>query len=1153
MQVYLDYWLTRGAFEKRRKLEEAWRLSKAALGAFRRGRDGMQYGITFNLLGPVAGLGFSLEGAWKSRERVLTEAIECGEDAIAFLTDLERPEDLAKAYVLTANFIEAFNFYFHDVESWEKYSHRAPEYWLKAKELSEETAFLELSNPISHPLTDILGWGHGTGEAITKFKRVLESCEKTKDKFLLGTALAALSFHTWWESAGTEDPSEVERLRKAVAGYDAELAGKYSSIAFTSPQPLYPECFWQDALEPDVSKLGIRLTAVVEAESRDLKKVRSSLDPEAISGANCRLSQTLMSLARVKTSPREKERILEEALFHANEALRIKKQISPPMHWSQAVSRNVLADIKRELAEQTGPGENRKRMLEEAIRDKETSLKLGNKFLLWMVRTWGAGIGSDFSFNILGRWQYERGELLRLLYELTLDGEHLKKASRVFLEAGETYQRLGLAGRSAECYWRVAQTYDVLGEYQKAAENFESAASYYATAAEKIASLSTFFFDQASHMRALSLAEKAKYHHSREEYGSAERYYEEAAAILRASKQWSFLSLNYLAWGQTEDAEKLSKMEKIEDAVHSFGAAADSISEGIRATQLELGSIDDPGEKQTILTLLKTAVLHEKYCKARVVLEKARKLDRSGEHLSSSEKFGEAAEMLEPLVREVKSTQMAQELEFIMTISKAWGAMTRAEAESSPKFYAEAARLFERSKQFATSEKSKMLSLGHGRLCKALEAGTRFAETGDAPLYVTATQHLENAANFYAKAGVKTASEHVEATRFLLDACLSLNNARKESDSVRKAELFARIGKLLQTSADLYQKAQHQVKSEEVRGILHRVGKELESITSLSGALGTPPMTSVIAPFAVNTPAFDKPLGPERFEHADVQTRIVTGQTNLGIGDDLNLDIELVNAGRGPAQLLILEGIVPEGFELKNGPETLGIENNNLNMRGKRLYPLKEQEVKLLLRPLTLGRFKLSPRILYLDESGQQKWHQSKAVEVTVEEARRLAAIMFTDIVGYTAMAQANESRALDLLKRQREILRPIIVKHGGSEVKTMGDAFLVEFSSALAATECAADMEGTIVQHNKDRNENLQVRIGIHVGDVVHEGGDVYGDAVNVASRIEPLAQGGGVCISQQVYDQVRNKINLRFSKLEAHELKNVSAPIDVYRLELP
>ncbi|MDE1854068.1 MAG: hypothetical protein KGI38_10055 [Thaumarchaeota archaeon] len=168
------------------------------------------------------------------------------------------------------------------------------------------------------------------------------------------------------------------------------------------------------------------------------------------------------------------------------------------------------------------------------------------------------------------------------------------------------------------------------------------------------------------------------------------------------------------------------------------------------------------------------------------------------------------------------------------------------------------------------------------------------------------------------------------------------------------------------------------------------------------------------------------------------------------------------------------------------------------------------------------------------------------------EGERRLAAIMFTDIVGYTAMAQADESLALKLLRKHRDFVRPVLARHEGREVKTMGDAFLVEFPSALAATKCAIDLEKSLQRFNEGKKDKVRIRVGIHVGDVVHEGGDVYGDAVNIASRIESLAENGGVCVSQQAYDQVRNKVPFRFSKLGFHELKNVSFPIDVYRLEL-
>jgi len=161
---------------------------------------------------------------------------------------------------------------------------------------------------------------------------------------------------------------------------------------------------------------------------------------------------------------------------------------------------------------------------------------------------------------------------------------------------------------------------------------------------------------------------------------------------------------------------------------------------------------------------------------------------------------------------------------------------------------------------------------------------------------------------------------------------------------------------------------------------------------------------------------------------------------------------------------------------------------------------------------------------------------------------------MYTDMVGYTAMTQSNEAQAMEVLDRHNRLLRPFFPRFHGREVKAIGDSFLVEFESALDALKCASEIQSYLHDYNVSSKVEwrIKLRIGIHLGDVIHQGGDVLGDAVNIASRIYPLAEPGGVCISEEVQRQVRNKSDLRFVSLGEKSLKNVSTPVEVYMVQM-
>jgi adenylate cyclase len=171
-----------------------------------------------------------------------------------------------------------------------------------------------------------------------------------------------------------------------------------------------------------------------------------------------------------------------------------------------------------------------------------------------------------------------------------------------------------------------------------------------------------------------------------------------------------------------------------------------------------------------------------------------------------------------------------------------------------------------------------------------------------------------------------------------------------------------------------------------------------------------------------------------------------------------------------------------------------------------------------------------------------------------MQTRRRLAAIMFTDMVGYSALTQADEANALATLERHNRLLRPIFTKFHGREVKTVGDAFLIEFDSALDSAKCAIKVQSVLHDHNiATPKRPIRIRIGIHMGDVIHAAGDVFGDTVNIASRVHSLADPEGICLTQQVYDQVHTKISTALTKLPPVSLKNITAPVGVYKVVQP
>jgi len=165
---------------------------------------------------------------------------------------------------------------------------------------------------------------------------------------------------------------------------------------------------------------------------------------------------------------------------------------------------------------------------------------------------------------------------------------------------------------------------------------------------------------------------------------------------------------------------------------------------------------------------------------------------------------------------------------------------------------------------------------------------------------------------------------------------------------------------------------------------------------------------------------------------------------------------------------------------------------------------------------------------------------------------RKLTAILSADVKGYSRLMGEDELSTIETLKRYREIMGTLIERFQGRVVDSPGDNVLAEFPSAVDAVECAIDIQKELKQNNAELHENrrMEFRIGVNLGDVITDGERIYGDGVNIVARVESLAEGGGICISGTVYDQVENKLRIEYEYLGAKEVKNITKPVRVYRV---
>lgn len=1040
MNAYLESWSVTDPAERKRLLYVSWSSAKDSMNAFEEARNYPELRKTNNLLTFAVSIGYAYLADPRSREKLIREGLEYSEKAIKSQMDGEDRQEIARALVTASYYNRLFCSDFVDIEHRGEWDRRSGELWRKSLEVSKEGCVDAITFTYKF---GILPSTLTKDETVGLRKEATEHATKTKDLMRLASMAEWRETGAFLEAHETVEPDRRDDLadealslaEKSRQCYSIASSVYISESAFWSGAPKSGYYALKASLETDLAKKREFAQKGVKAFEDGLRLAQECDYPEGAASMHEDGAKILFNLAKTETNPEEKKRILERAQYHGIQLLDLWKSIHP-FDYGIVGGKASLADIEHELSEMATDVKEKIKLCRQAIsliREAYEGLRKEGNFASAAIERWCR--------LKLGMYQYQIGGWSLELYGISKDKHDLVIAAEVFQMSVEHYRIAEQPSRAAESSWKGAQARDALGDYLGASERFAIASDFYRQAAEMIPSLMGLYLENSSYMKAWSEIQRAVHHHARQESASSKEHYKKAAVLHESTEKWRFLSSNYMAWAQVENAEDLSQREKCGESIEAFREAAKLFKDSQGKLRERLTKIQVGDEKQMVERLIRAADDREQLCESRIALEEARLLDKNGDFGGASVKYGLVADMFTKIRQTLTAEQDRKEIELIITLSKAWKAMACAESEASPEAYAEAARLFEAARRLSPGEKAKALAQGHSRFCKALEAGTRFTDTRNPALHALAVKHLDSAANHYARAGAESASEFSRASKLLFDAYALMDNTGQETDHEKKAKAYLAVEKILEASSAGFGQAQQPGKRDQVLRLLENVKREREFATSLTELLHAPLAVSSTASLAGPSPAFEQPVGLERFENADIQASLVVPKKNLMMNENLTLEIELINAGRGPAQLIKLQDPVPNGFTLMEESSEYRMEDSYLNLKGKRLDPLKTEGIKLVLKPSAEGQFALRPRILYLDQSGRYKSHEPEPIRVTVGAD---AAALSSKIIS-TDTREAGEARVLlaglNVVTLSHYRIVGNYVRYGGAVCNSLKDA----------------------------------------------------------------------------------------------------------------
>ena len=958
---------------KRTKVREAITLAQEATSLFQQKSDRRMVGYAnkeiLNFFG--VGIGFWSEN-WEKFKEVFELFVRAGDVAVETFEALGEDEALLESLSQSILYQSAWFDYVYGPSDVEPTARKLQRYVKRVEELSRK-----LDTPYTVSIAN-LALSLATLNFETDYTKVLSlaetgasAAEKTGDSFLMGT-LSGFIMYAARDRVLEEDDIEVRRalLERAIAAGPvcitklSHSSPTWHSWAYTINAGAYK--YLATFVEADVQKKRVYLQMGIEL-------ARKSAQFEGYWPFGPRLlAEMLLLYATLSPDLDEKARLLKDALLVAEGAARKLGTILNPLAVDQGVASSVTAAIRAELSKlEENPA--KAEILRRATAEMDKCVALCKRWETTVARGESSRLHRYYELN---------GDILTQLYGASGEDGLATKAVKAYEDAIRRLDKLGLVASIAPLRWKIARNYDSLRNYEEAINAFRQASEAYKLGAQKVPGSSQAFSDLASYMDAWASIEQARSHHTQEQYGLAAESYARAAGALNRTRDWNYLGKHYEACSQLERAEATSRLEKPDAAVDEFSAATRAFKQAVVELEKARPGAEESGELREWSRVMRS---REKYSEGRLHLEEGKDLDRKGDEEGSLQKFRLASDTFKHLLGEPGSEESWMELKTLMLFGEAWSRMKDAEIHVSAELYTLAAESFAQAEKAASTKRSRLLALANASICRALESGTLFRRTRNTELFAEIKKQLETSTDYYQQAGMQSAADWARATQRMFDALVYTADAETEKDARKRTELYHLAEKHLQLAGKLYAQAGFPSKNQEALKHLERVREEKALLLTPIEALAESPAITGISAFPASLTQ-DQATGLEKFQVAQVVGNLSISKMESGVGSDLSLELEIANVGKTAATLLKLENIVPDGLELNREKIASRLEDNYLDMKGKRLEYLKTHEVRIPLKAARKGAFEVRPRILFVDEAGSYRSYQFEPAHVTIKE-----------------------------------------------------------------------------------------------------------------------------------------------------------------------